>query len=251
MRYLRRRLIVLTAFTALLAAPTLLQAEQQASSNLLLPYFEVDLDGGVVTLFTVANASDDPAEFRMTLHTNWGIPVLTVPASLDGQSVMTVNLYDWIVSGRPPDGNLSPAELEHLQATLSGRRSEDTDLFYSKEVEPRLAVGYVKIEAFGFPRPDSLWGDYFIVDPFQDSAQGEALISLDAECSGACRRHALRYVTGGAFKRFRELGKLATNEGYERTSGTFRFASVVLAQCVCEKTGQGHNWKCEVPRGGL
>ena len=63
MNYNRRLLIALTALTTLLAAPAQIQAEQQVSSRLLLPYFEVDVDGGLTTLFAVTNASDDPADF--------------------------------------------------------------------------------------------------------------------------------------------------------------------------------------------
>ena len=60
-------------------------------------------------------------------------------------------------------------------------------------------VGYIMIRAQGFPRADSLWGDYFVVNPSENFAQGETLIDLADDCRGACKRHALRYLDGGAF----------------------------------------------------
>ena len=73
--------LTLTALIALavLCAPA--AAQNRPSSDLLLPYFEVDAanPGGLTTLFAVGNASKQPVEVLATLHTNWGIAILEVP----------------------------------------------------------------------------------------------------------------------------------------------------------------------------
>ena len=222
MRHLQSQLIALSAFIILLATPALLHAEQHVSSSLLLPYFEVDLDGGLTTAFSVTNAADAPADFQITVHSNWGIPVLTVPAHLDGREVLTINLNHWLVGGNLPDGPLSAGELEHLQAALCGLRSPLTDSFYSTLVAPRLAVGYLKIETYGAPRPDSLFGNYFVIDPLNDFAQGDSLIDLSGGCQGACRRHAIRYMAGGLFDGGTEVLVWTGVESQPSATGTMR-----------------------------
>ncbi len=216
----------------LLAAPALVQAEQEASSTLLLPYFEVGPEGSLTTLFAVSNGAPEPASIEITVFTNWGIPVLTVPAELPGRAVTTINLADWIVGGQLPDEARPTGDLEHLQAALAGRRSPATGLFYGSEAADGRLVGYLTVRGAGFPRPDSLWGDYFIVDPLQDSAQGESLIDLEADVRGACRRHALRYLDGGAFDGGTEVMIWTGRGGRPNESGYLREARRTPAEAA-------------------
>src|SRR5689334_22016123 len=76
-------------------------AQNVPSSDVLLPYFEVDNanQGGVTTLFAVGNATDKPVDVLATVYTNWGIPILEVPFALQPHQVRTVNLRDWFKSG--------------------------------------------------------------------------------------------------------------------------------------------------------
>jgi uncharacterized repeat protein (TIGR01451 family) len=177
-------------------------AHQILSSDLLLPYFEVDLTGyGLTTYASIVNSSDETVPVRMTVYSNWGIQLLSAAVVLEAHEVNVVNLNQWILSGQLPDKALTKGELEHLQAALSGQRSPQDDLYYGTELALNLAVGYLTIRVDGSPRPDVLFGDYFIVDPASDFAQGEVLVNIDrtVDCEGLCVRHGLRFLDGGGF----------------------------------------------------
>ncbi len=155
------------------AAPA---AQLRPSSDLLLPYFEVDLDpSGMTTLFAVGNASEKPVEVLATLRTNWGIEILDVPFTLQPDEVRTVNLRDWLRNG-------------------------------GGEAQPGRAVGSVTLRIQGEAR-DALWGDWFTVDAGGGVARGEVLVDIDRSGahSALCRRHLLRYLSGGSFAGDTEL----------------------------------------------
>ena len=177
-------------------------AELQPSSDVLVPFFEVDLadpDLGLTTLFSVANDSPDAVDLVMTVHSNWGIPLLRIPLTLNGDEVRSFNLRDWLYRGDLPDRDLSPGELAHVQAALSGRPSPADDLYYGTEVEPGAAVGYITLRTTGPDRPDVLWGDYFMIGARRGFFQAETLVDIDpAGCAPVtCKRHAVRFLDGG------------------------------------------------------
>src|SRR5688500_3493058 len=93
--------LTLVALAALCAPAA---AQDQPSSDLLLPYFEVDAAnaGGLTTLFAVGNSTKKPVEVLATVHTNWGIPVIEVPFTLQAHEVRTFNLRDWFRQGGDP-----------------------------------------------------------------------------------------------------------------------------------------------------
>ena len=195
----------LTACLTLVALATLcgpVTAQNQTSSDLLLPYFEVDgaNPGGLTTLFAVGNATDKPVEVTATVYTNWGIPILDVPFTLKAREIRTVNLRDWFRQGGDPNKVLAVAEVQHLAAAASGQRSPKDNLYYSSEVRPDLHVGYVILRTRG-SRPDALWGDWFNVDVAGNLARGDVLVNIDRSvgCPGFCQRHLLRYLSGGGF----------------------------------------------------
>jgi hypothetical protein len=199
---------------AALLVPAQVEAALRPSSDQLLPYFEVDFDNDLqrTTLFAVCNDSDDPVKLTITVFTNWGIPVLTLPVTLDGDAVLTVNLRDWIVFGKLPGRTLSADELAELQDSLSGRVSRASGMFHADEIIPGRAVGYITFRVTGSaPRPNVLWGDYFVVDPKILFGQGETLVDLRkrAECGGleqeTCLRHGVRFLTGGPLDESSEL----------------------------------------------
>ncbi|HEX6899792.1 MAG TPA: hypothetical protein VF789_08765 [Thermoanaerobaculia bacterium] len=202
--------LALAAALLFYAAPAM--AEIRPSSDVVLPYFEVDLRGNHdicrTTLFAICNDGDEPVDVRLTVRTNWGIPVLDVNLTLQGDEVKTVNLRDWLETGVLPGRTLSPEELAHVRAALSGKASPRDHRFYSTEVTPDLAVGTVTFQSLGGPaRPDVLWGDYFIVDPDIGFVQGETLVDIDpaVECIPKCDRHGIRFLTGGPFDGGTEL----------------------------------------------
>ena len=183
-------------------------AHQVPTSDLLLPYFEVDLDGaGATTLLSIVNSSDDAVDVKVTLHTNWGIEVLRSNFTMTGDSVRAINLADLLLRGRLPERELDAEEIEHLQAALSGLVSPKDGLYYSSEMVLGHATGYVEISTLGNPRPDVLFGDFFVVNPLESFAQGEVLLDIDrsADCPGLCRRHGLRFLAGGGFDSGTEL----------------------------------------------
>ncbi|HSL84083.1 MAG TPA: hypothetical protein VLF66_15025, partial [Thermoanaerobaculia bacterium] len=154
-----RAVAFLGAGLLLIALP--IAAEPRTSSDLLLPYFEVDLGGPRTTLFALGNAHDEGVQVRVSVDTNWGIPVLGVTLGLDPGEVVTFNLRDWIERGELPTRNLGAAELAHVQAALSGLPSPKDGMYYGSEVEPGRAVGFVTLRMLSQGRPQVLWGDYF------------------------------------------------------------------------------------------
>lgn len=194
------QLALAIALTELLAPEAAPAAQLRPSSDLLLPYFEVDLDpSGVTTLFAVGNASDKPVEVLATLRTNWGISILDVAFTLKPEEIRTVNLRDWLRDGGDPGRSLSPVEAAHLAAAASGQPSPKDRLYYGSEVRPGRAVGSVTLRTRG-GRRDALWGDWFVVDAAGSATRGNVLVDIDrsGSHSALCRRYVLRYLTGGA-----------------------------------------------------
>ncbi|HWN43888.1 MAG TPA: hypothetical protein VNW71_16810 [Thermoanaerobaculia bacterium] len=195
----------LTACLALMALAALCgpaAAQNQASSDLLLPYFEVDAanPGGLTTLFAVGNSTDHVMAVSATVYTNWGIPILEAPFTLQPREIRTVNLRDWFRQGGDPNKALAALDVQHLAAAASGQPSPKDNLYYSSEVRPDLQVGYVILRTQG-NRPDALWGDWFNVDVGGNLARGDVLVNIDRStgCPGLCKRHLLRYLSGGGF----------------------------------------------------
>jgi hypothetical protein len=212
----KKSLTICLALVALAALCGPAAAQNQASSDLLLPYFEVDgaNPGGLTTLFAVGNSTDDLVEVVATVYTNWGIPILEVPFTLQAREIRTVNLRDWFRQGGDPKKVLATAEIEHLAAAASGQRSPKDSLFYSTEVRPDLEVGYVTLRTQG-NRPDALWGDWFNVDVAGNLARGDVLVNIDRStgCPGLCQRHLLRYLSGGGFDGGTEVIIWRENQG--------------------------------------
>jgi hypothetical protein len=177
-------------------------AQLQPSSDVLLPYFEVNLQKASAsnTLLDVGNALDQPVDVEITVSTNWGIVIAKTNLTLAGHQVRSFNLRSWI-TGELPGKRMTAAETNHFKAALTGQRSPKDKLFYASQIGPGLAAGSVRIKTLGKPQPDALWGTYFLVDGDQGSGEGDTLINLDpgTGCLGGCKRHALRFLTAGTF----------------------------------------------------
>lgn len=75
------------------------------AATLLLPHFEVDLDGGADgfnTLFSVNNASDAPVLAHVTFWTDYTIPTIDFDVYLTGFDVQTFSLRDIFLNGTLP-----------------------------------------------------------------------------------------------------------------------------------------------------
>lgn len=195
-----RSMLVAAAAMALFAPATAL-AQLWPSTDLLVPWFEVDLEHiGQNTFFSINNSFAGEVSLKAKVYTNWGIPVLTTDLHVGAYSVMPFSLRDWLVNGALPDRQLSAEEIAHVQAALSGRQSPVDGLYYSTEVAPGLAVGSIRLTGW-FPR--GLWGDVFLIDASQDAARGDMLVDLDSgscnDCRTTCTTHGVRFLQGGGF----------------------------------------------------
>lgn len=167
------------------------QAQVKPSSDVLLPYFEIGLEGSsATTVFAVANALDKPVDATLTIYTNWGIPVLSTPVKFKAREIWTANLRDWLIKGTlSGKGQIPAGQLDGLRAELAGVASPDDGLYYSTSVAPGRAAGYITIRTVRTAkskkgggkngRPDALRGEVFLVDPEQGPARGQDLIDVD------------------------------------------------------------------------
>lgn len=181
---------------ALLAIAPFAAAAITPESDVLLPWFEIDLEHqevGLATSFSVVNASPSSVQTRFTVYTNWGIPVLEVPLAFDRTEAKTIDLRAWIQKGVLPNRTLTPTELAHLQAALTGKPSPVDQLYYGSAFEGGLAVGYVVAQTLG-DRPDSLWGDTYSVDAASNYFEAETLTALTHGLKADCKRHGIRFV---------------------------------------------------------
>lgn len=197
-----RRAVV--SWLGLVFVAGLLAAQPRPSSDLLLPYFEVDLQGGDATaVFAVANALDKQVDVAATLYTNWGLPVVSTQLRLQPRQIWTADLRDWIVEGNLPGRKpLTAGELMVVQAMLGGQPSPADGLYRSTEVALGRASGYLTLRTLRTggkkgAKPDALRGEGFLVDPEQGPARGHDLVDIDkATTKEVCRRHSLRHLSG-------------------------------------------------------
>lgn len=168
-------------------------------SDVLLPWFEVDLDkhdSGLTTIFSVVNASNDEVNAKLTIYSNWGIPVLEVPLAFDSAEAKSIVLDDWIAHGLLPGRTLTAEELADLQARLTGNRSPVTGLYSSSPFSPHIAVGFVVVQTLG-DRKDSLWGDSYTIDLGRNYFGAETLTALTHGLKADCQHHGVRFVNEG------------------------------------------------------
>ncbi|REJ86065.1 MAG: hypothetical protein DWQ36_15045 [Acidobacteria bacterium] len=175
---------------------------------------------GRTTLFSVGNAADDYKLAHATVWTNWGQPVYSFDFFVAPGGVQSFNLRD-VLDGNIPETSdpdvaalyasctaplaqpaLDPAA---LRSVLTGLPHPGDGLCYAQGVEEgAVATGYVTVDvvqdcsgsslmtpqdagylgdcATGLASNENvLWGDFFLVDPSENSAQGESLVSLVAD----------------------------------------------------------------------
>lgn len=181
-----------------------LAAQPKPSSDLLLPWFEVDLDGGqATTVFAVANALGKPVDVVAVVYTNWGLEAARTQVRIGAGQVWSANLRDWIVEGEIPGrAELPTSEVLILQAWLRGQPSPDDGLYHSADVASGRATGYLTLRTLRTggakgAKPDALRGEGYLVDPGQGPARGHDLVDVDkATTKELCNRHSLRHLSG-------------------------------------------------------
>lgn len=190
------------------------------AATLLVPYFEVDLGNGagLTTLFSVANRSETFATVaRVTLWTDWGVPTGAFDVLLVPRDVQTFNLRDLFNTGVAPTtsgGGLfflpdCPEFLggpfidpELLRRAHTGRDLGSGLCASEPRADTDIATGYITIDnavRCSTPATDPatpgyftgiekvvsdenyLWGDFFLVDPGANLAQGQTAIPVVAD----------------------------------------------------------------------
>lgn len=209
------------------------------AATLLLPYFEVDLSNpsSATPTFTINNASQNAILTRITLWTDEGIPTFGFGIYLTGYDVQQVNLRTIFENGDLPitaDADLDPtqtispmgglsqdinlgggpapcgalystpalsqAELRHIRASHTGKRSAILGGCVGANYGDNVARGYVTVDTvltcstlspasagyFSGIATDQnvLWGDYTVTNAAENFEWGGSLVHIES-CGGA------------------------------------------------------------------
>lgn len=217
---------------------------------------------GRTTLISIANRAFGPILARVTVWTDWGIPSAGFTLYLWLEDVQTINLRDLFVTGVvPTTGIAANRDFPSCNATLGGFVATPPALmrlahtgqntvgrcFSSGRLGPSVATGYITVDSsrrcrvangggtdtpvdadyFSGPAPlavneNALWGDWFLVNPGEAFASGNAAVHIQADAAffghgdytfygryhgfdGSDARRPLpskynaRFLTGGAF----------------------------------------------------
>jgi len=177
---------------------------------------------GRTTVISIHNEDPMPTWTWVTLWTDWGEPGLYFGVYLTGYDTQTLNLRDIFCGGELPEtgpetsphGDFSEDPLtetypipevptDHLKAWFTGQQSPLTGTCagYAGERPQELAIGYVTINGFDPGDVDSpivrpelwpegnlsdrnvLWGEWLLVDPAEESAQGFTAVAIEAASS--------------------------------------------------------------------
>lgn len=213
-------------------------ADPAPAATLLLPYFEVDLSdpSAATPTFTINNASATALLTRVTLWTDEGIPTYGFGIYLTGYDVQQVNLRTIFETGGlpitadtdqdpldtiSPSGDLaqdinfagapapcgalyttpalSQAELRHIRASHTGKRSAILGGCAGATYGDNVARGYVTVDTvsacstlspasagyFSGVATDQnvLWGDYTVTNAAQNFEWGGSLVHVES-CGG-------------------------------------------------------------------
>jgi hypothetical protein len=181
-----------------------LAAQPKPSSDLLLPWFEVDLEGGeATTVFAIVNSLNKQVDVTAALYTNWGLPVISTQVRLKPGEVLTADLRAWIGEGHLPGRQpLTAGEMLLVQAMLSGQPSPTDGLYRATDVAFGRATGYLTLRTIRTggkkaAKPAALRGEGFLVDPEQGPARGHDLVDINKTTTKeVCNRHNLRHLSG-------------------------------------------------------
>lgn len=236
----------LLLLAGLLAVAPAANADRCTCGDLLLPHFEVHLPlpgeartPAFTTDFAIGSNADHMQQIKMTLYTNWGIPVLTVNYDLEARAVFTANMRQWLVDGALPDRTLSDAELAHLQAALSGQVSPKDGKYYSSPESPETMVGFMLIStALTSGTQNHLFGDIFFLGPTGGDARGESMVRLTANASReVCEQHILRFLQGGQIDAKTSLKIWVPLGGAPQVDSTPNFALRHMSCTIWDEAG--------------
>ncbi len=150
------------------------------AATLLLPYFEVDIldPDGEVTIFTITNVTNLDRIARVTLWTDYAVPVLTFNIELTGYAVQSINLYDVLARG---------VLLPEASSAAHGRYSDPNPAGTCEGLRrtvPREQVVRMQHAFHEGIIPDLGTGDFcYNVGNEHDNAVGYATVDLVHNCS--------------------------------------------------------------------
>ena len=142
----------------------------RAGSTVLFPYFEVNLssDAGLTALISLNNESSTATMSRVTVWTDWGIPVLAFDVYLLPRDVQTMNIRDLLNGVIPSTGTgadlssftnctivppfhanpaLAPLQSSQLKAYLTGVPGPGDALCAGESYGDNHARGYITVDA--------------------------------------------------------------------------------------------------------
>ena len=181
------------------------------AATLLLPFFEVDLlsQQGETTVFTITNTTAEERIARVTLWTDWAVPIFTFNVRLAGYELRSMSMYDVLARGIVPEdcgapaGPLPEETLAYLQSAFTGGV---VPAMGDREACPKVgedhddAAGYATIDVVGNcstngPDVPAYWsedlrydnvliGDYEQVNSDQNFAQGSPMVHIRAVPEG-------------------------------------------------------------------
>lgn len=171
-------LLTATAAPAATTAAAPCALDRPPAATLLLPYFEVDLDGSATTLLAFGNARREATLARVTLWSDMGVPVLAYDVYLTGWDVETINLRDVLAGTLSPTA--TPLADPGDQISPQGEFSEEADFPGCEAALPPPPLGaafaaHVRAAlsgvpsglsgtCFGFPHGDGHARGYVTVD---------------------------------------------------------------------------------------
>ncbi len=191
------------------------------AATLLLPYFEVDLNdsNAATTIVSVMNMSDAAVIAHLTMWTDYAVPTLAVDISLAANAAKPINLR-YVLNGTGPSGEDLSEESPGLIAAHTGEQLPDNPTYCAGfNYGDNVARGYLLIDSVsatgaGFPsdpgyfvsgglgaanNDNVLWGEYIFVDPINNYAFGEALVSIEASGTDPLTSTNGNYTFYGAF----------------------------------------------------
>lgn len=189
----------------------------QPAATLLFPYFEVDLASfrGPATLIDIVNRdTEGPVLAHVTLWTDWAVPTGGFDVFLGPGDVLPISLRDLLTTGQAPETGPGASAFPGCPDTLGGAfaapsmlerahtgRATSGVCLGSARPDPDRAVGFVTVDVVRrcgaptdpaspgyFAGEDSkagtanlLWGNYYLVEPLENFAQGATAVHVVAD----------------------------------------------------------------------
>lgn len=200
----RFRLLAVLAFAvvaAFSAQAKIGTCDAVLAATLLLPYFEVDLNGAdeKTTLFFINNVPGSAVIAHVSLWTDYGVGTATFDVNLTGGDVQAINLRD-VFTGSAIPGITVSTPVTELVPAHTGQVSPTTSKVSGYNHGDNVARGYVLVDVVnqanaGFPyesgyfvaggngkasNANVLWGDYLYVDQTNNFSEGGTLVHIEA-----------------------------------------------------------------------